>query len=272
MSLGYRLLEHTLSPLQGLPPPGLQKIAKWVEYSSGLTCAWIETLFGMTEAEFEEWNPIVTELGDSCTLLSGLYYCVQVNFTTISVSSVYPIPTTLSTDTSTTSTDVTSTPGQTPVKTPTPIELGMVEGCTAFHLVVSGDTCAAIAEDAGISLTNFVTWNPDMGSDRSGLWLGYYVCIGTDSSASSSTPTPTTATSTTSTTTSTGNGVTTPTPYESGMVDNCDDFYLVVSGDTCSSIVADAGVTLDDFYTWNPTVRTDCSGLWLGYYVCVGIL
>lgn len=66
--------------------------------------------------------------------------------------------------------------------------------------------------------------------------------------------------------------MTTPTPYESGITDDCDEFHLVVSGDTCADIVSDAGITLDDFYSWNPTVGTDCSGLWLGYYVCVGIL
>ncbi|KAL4745041.1 hypothetical protein BDW72DRAFT_208524 [Aspergillus terricola var. indicus] len=93
------------------------------------------------------------------------------------------------------------------------MEPGMVDGCTAFHLVVSGDTCADIADDAGISLTDFP-----------------------------------------------------------GITDDCDEFHLVVSGDTCAAIVSDAGITLDDFYTWNPTVGAGCSGLWLGYYVCVGVV
>ncbi|KAL4861741.1 hypothetical protein BDV12DRAFT_190881 [Aspergillus spectabilis] len=197
----------------------------------------------------------------------------NVNFTSISVSSVNPITTTTtssSTDASTTTTTTTTTT-RSSIATPTPIEPGLVDGCTAFHLVASGDTCADIADDAGISLTDFVSWNPGVGSDCSGLWLGYYVCIaavsGTDSSSSSST-----VSTTTTTTTTTGNGVTTPTPYESGITDDCDKFHLVVSGDACADIVSDAGITLDDFYIWNPTVGTDCSGLWLGYYVCVGIL
>ncbi|KAL2810289.1 hypothetical protein BJX63DRAFT_434454 [Aspergillus granulosus] len=222
-------------------------------------------------------NPIVTELGDGCELLPGLYYCVQVNFTTISVSSVNPITTTTSTTSSTTGASATMTTTTTTgssIATPTPIEPGMVDGCTGFHLVVSGDTCADIAADAGISLTDFVSWNPGVASDCSGLWLGYYVCITaeSDSSSSSSTSSTTTTTTTTTTLTSTRSGVTTPTPYESGITDDCDEFHLVVSGDTCADIVSDAGITLDDFYSWNPTVGTDCSGLWLGYYVCVGIL
>ncbi|KAL4981877.1 hypothetical protein BDW68DRAFT_183077 [Aspergillus falconensis] len=273
--LGLSLAGAYLVSPPGTAAPGTtEDCTQWVEYSSDLTCAWIETLFGMAEAQFEEWNPIVTELGDSCTLLPGLYYCVQVNFSTISVSSVYPIPTTSTSSTdasSPTSSAVTTT--STPITTPTPIEPGVIDGCTAFHLVVSGDTCADIASAAGVSLTDFVTWNPNVGSDCSGLWLGYYVCIGTASSLSSSNAGSSTSTfSTTASTTSGVNGVTTPTPYESGMIYDCDDFYLVVSGDTCASIVSDARISLDDFYAWNPTVGSDCSGLWLGYYVCVGVL
>lgn len=27
----------------------------------------------------------------------------------------------------------------------------------------------------------------------------------------------------------------------------------------------------EDFYEWNPEVSDDCTTLWLGYYVCVGV-
>lgn len=145
----------------------------------------------------------------------------------------------------------------------------MVDGCDAFHLVVSDDNCADIASSAGISVSEFETWNPTVGSGCSGLWLGYYVCVGiVGGNITSTTATTTTA----STSTSTGNGVTIPTPYETGMVDDCDAFHLVVSGDDCANIASDADITVDELYTWNPTVGTSCSGLWLGYYVCVGIL
>jgi hypothetical protein len=149
----------------------------------------------------------------------------------------------------------------------------MVDDCTSFHLVVDGDTCAAIADDAGVSVDEIGLWNPSVGDDCSGLWLGYYVCVGVGTSSSSSTSsTTTTSTTLSTTTTSTGNGVSTPTPYQSGMVDDCDEFHLVVDGDGCAAIADDAGITLDEFYEWNPTVGSDCAGLWLGYYVCVGVL
>lgn len=53
---------------------------------------------------------------------------------------------------------------------------------------------------------------------------------------------------TTSTTTTSGNGIATPTPTQTGMVGRCDSFYLVVSGDGCWDIAAEAGIDLDDFY------------------------
>ncbi|KAL3433589.1 hypothetical protein BDV09DRAFT_186601 [Aspergillus tetrazonus] len=129
----------------------------------------------------------------------------------------------------------------------------MVDGCTGFQPVVSRDTCADIAADVVISLTDFVSWNPGVGSNCSGLCLGYNVCIMAESDSSLSSSTSSTATTTRTTTTT--------TTLTSTRNDDCDEFYLVVSDDTSADIVFR-----------NPTVGTDCSGLWLEYYVCVGIL
>jgi hypothetical protein len=49
-------------------------------------------------------------------------------------------------------------------------------------------------------------------------------------------------------------------------------FYKVSSGDSCGSIVSKYGTfSLTDFYKWNPAVGNQCAGLWLDYYVCVGV-
>ncbi|KAI8952346.1 hypothetical protein F4801DRAFT_577509 [Xylaria longipes] len=86
---------------------------------------------------------------------------------------------------------------------------------------------------------------------------------------SSASPTTTTAPTTT---TSLGNGIATPTPYQASMVSDCDDFHLVKSGDTCTSIAANQGISLANFYAWNPDVGSStCTSLKLNYYVCVGI-
>lgn len=53
----------------------------------------------------------------------------------------------------------------------------------------------------------------------------------------------------------------------------CNRYYTVQSGDSCQGIVdkCNEKFTLSDFYTWNPAVGSDCSSLWVGYTVCVGI-
>ena len=86
-----------------------------------------------------------------------------------------------------------------------------------------------------------------------------------------STPSITTTTAS-KTTTTPANGITTPTPYQTGIATNCDKFYLVVSGDQCGTIAANEGISLANFYAWNPAVGTSCQSLYLGYYVCVGII
>ncbi|KAE8324059.1 hypothetical protein BDV39DRAFT_217404 [Aspergillus sergii] len=274
--LSLSLLAPVLAGAYLVTPPGTvapdttDGCSKWVEYSSGLTCSYIENLYGMTEAEFEAWNPIVTELGDGCSLISSLYYCVQVNYTVLIASSFNLYTSTSISSSIKPLSSVASTASSSATSTPTPYETGIVHDCDAFHYVVAGDTCASIASTAGITTTLFETWNPNVGSGCSDLGVDYYVCVGIVGSTASTTTTQTATTLVTST--STGNGVTTPAPFESAMVSNCDKFYYVVDGDSCASIASAAGISLTDLDTWNPLVNSDCSGLWLNYYDCVGII
>lgn len=55
------------------------------------------------------------------------------------------------------------------------------------------------------------------------------------------------------------------------MVENCNKFYKVKSGDGCYDIAAGNDISLDVFYSFNPTVGNDCSKLFPDYYVCVGV-
>jgi LysM domain len=71
---------------------------------------------------------------------------------------------------------------------------------------------------------------------------------------------------------SSSNGVTTPKPIQSGMVGNCNTFYLVQPGDGCAAIASKNGITLAQFYAWNTQVGTGCPGLWANTYACVGVI
>ncbi|KAK4495279.1 hypothetical protein PRZ48_013608 [Zasmidium cellare] len=193
--------------------------------------------YGISFAQFESWNPAINS--DCTNLLSGYYVCVGVPGAT-----------------TTPPTKTTTKPGN-GISTPTPTQDGMVSNCNKFDEVQSGDTCANIATKYNIPVDKLYSWNPAVGTDCHALWAGYYVCVGT----TNYTPTPTNP----------GNGIATPTPYEQGMVDNCDKFYKVQSGDTCDAIAKSQGTTTKNIEKYNPNVGSDCSKLYLGYYICVGV-
>lgn len=126
----------------------------------------------------------------------------------------------------------------------------MVSTCNKFYKVVSDDSCYDIANDHGVSLFNFYAWNPAVNTDCSGLQANEYVCVGVKSTTT---------------------GVTTPYPVQTGMVSTCDQFYKVVSGDSCVDITSEYGISTSSFYAWNPAVKTDCTGLQADEYVCVAV-
>ncbi|KAI0906412.1 LysM domain-containing protein [Ustulina deusta] len=210
--------------------------------STGDTCSSLAAHWGITEEQFESYNPGVD---CSSALTAGSNYCIEWN-------DGQPPPASSTTTTTTSSTISTTAAG------PSPTQSGIASNCDAFYKAVSGDTCQQIVDKFGnFTLNNFYTWNPAVGSDCSLLLLGDYYCIGTISGGGGS---PTTTTS----------GP--PQPEQTGIISSCTSYYKVVSGDTCSKIVDDYGTfTLSDFLAWNPAVGSDCSTLFLGYYVCVGI-
>ncbi|KAL4861861.1 hypothetical protein BDV12DRAFT_203586 [Aspergillus spectabilis] len=266
-ALSLCLADAYLVAPPGTPAPGAHDACSaWIQSSYGLTCEIIRRFWGMSQEELEEWNPSIGRLGNDCTLITGLYYCVQINYVTQTPTWTPPPTSTTSTTTAT------STGGGDPNPTPTPTQPGMVDNCDEFYLVVGGDSCFDIAAAHDVALADFYDWNPAIGTSCGGLWPDYYVCVGVAGGSTTTTRSTTTTTTTTTTTSPPGNGIATPTPIQSGMVTNCDDFYLVVPNDSCFDIAAEAGIPLQTFYDWNPALGTSCGGLWPDYYVCVGII
>jgi hypothetical protein len=54
----------------------------------------------------------------------------------------------------------------------------MTTNCTRFYQAVSGDYCYLIATNNGLDTQTFIGWNPDVGSDCAGLWVGYWYSVG----------------------------------------------------------------------------------------------
>jgi LysM repeat protein len=142
----------------------------------------------------------------------------------------------------------------------------MTKSCNKFYFVVQGDGCTSIQTKFSITFAQLFSWNPAIGSNCESLWLNTNICVGVIGGA-----TTTTKTSATTTTTS-GNGITTPTPTQDGMTKNCNKFYLVVSGDGCTSIQTKYSITFAQLFSWNPAIGSNCESLWLNTYVCVGVI
>ncbi|KAJ4367803.1 hypothetical protein N0V85_009115 [Neurospora sp. IMI 360204] len=140
------------------PSPQMPSITstcnKWYLVQSGDNCWSIEHAQGVSASDFLAWNKAVDAQCDNLWL--GYYVCVGV--------------------------ECCSSPPLTAAKLassgPTPQMPNTVSNCKKFHLVVSGDTCWAIEQAAGISASDFANWNPYVDAACDNLWLGYYICIG----------------------------------------------------------------------------------------------
>lgn len=155
--------------------------------ADGDGCASIGSKYGLTAAQLYSWNPAI---GNNCqSMWLNTYLCVGV------VGG-------LTTTKATTKTSVTTSaaPGN-GIQTPTPTREGMTRSCNQFYLVKSGDTCQTVTARYGISLAQFLEWNPSVGSGCGGLWLDTYFCVRVIGS------TPTATTKAPTSTKNTGNGV-----------------------------------------------------------------
>ncbi|KAL2211785.1 hypothetical protein CC79DRAFT_1378678 [Sarocladium strictum] len=205
------------------------------------------TGFGITIDDLLAWNPSLTpECGN---FILGRSYCVEVRG--------WEPPST------TTDGGPSPTDGSGGIKTPQPTQPDMVDNCNKFDFVEKGKNCASIAKDHGITVAQFVEWNPSVKSDCTELWLGVNVCVGVVGFEPPTTTKPPTST------TVPGNGIETPEPTQPGMVDNCEGFDFVNKGDTCAIITKRNGITLAQLVLWNPSIESDCTGLWLNVNVCV---
>ncbi|GAP83178.2 hypothetical protein SAMD00023353_0401860 [Rosellinia necatrix] len=231
--------QHTNSVPSPVQEGIISTCTSYYEAASGDDCGGIVAKYGtFTFADFLKWNPAI---GETCSSLwTGYYYCVGVAGTP-----TQPPPTLKATTTTTTTTGV-------------PTQTGIISGCKQWHKAVSGDSCASIVSQYGtFTLQQFLKWNPAVGADCSGLWLGYNYCIGiagTPTNAPRSTPT---------------GCANAPSPTQPGAVCPCERWHEVQSGNTCATIQEQYGITAAQFHEWNPKVGTNCAALWLGFNVCV---
>ncbi|RDW92669.1 hypothetical protein BP5796_02063 [Coleophoma crateriformis] len=108
-------------------------------------------------------------------------------------------------------------------------------------------------------------------SDYCGVGNCYDGACDTGSSSSSSILTSLTSSSGSSSSIGTTSVVTPPAPTQTGIIASCNEYYVVETGDSCTSIETAYGITFATFYAWNPAIGSDCTNLWLGEAYCVGV-
>ncbi|KAK3302800.1 LysM domain-containing protein [Chaetomium strumarium] len=236
--------------------------AYWWDNEGSIPCTLMPDTWSILLGDFLRWNPSITPTCEN--FVTGKSYCVEASGeVTITLASPPSIGTTTSPATTGMATNCNRFHFVQKDQTCTDIAAlysittaqfiqynpavraeytglwasipGMVDYCNKFYYVKPGDTCDSIAFWNGVPGTQWVKlWN-NLAKDCRSLQADTYACIG----VIGGTPTPTTTTR--------GNGIVTPTPTQSGMVNNCKRFTYVRAGDTCDSIASGNGVSTANF-------------------------
>lgn len=225
-------------------------------------CMLAITIYNVDAESFASWNP---GLGDpaspSCAFQKGVRYCGSWFLQK-------PDPPGTVTDTTTTTGTTTGPPG--------PTMSGSPANCNKWAVVTDGLSCTDMAREAGISLEQFLAWNPAVSSDcRTNYWLGNAYCVGV--SGDTTVTTPSTTRTTTTTTSSPPPGPTKPPAeyLQPGQPENCSKWDRCGDGDYCWLIADRNGISVSRLAELNPVLGTDGANcgtqMWKDYYYCVAV-
>ncbi|OAA37699.1 Peptidoglycan-binding lysin domain protein [Cordyceps fumosorosea ARSEF 2679] len=203
------------------------------------------------KADDPETSPTIDEHDYTypCTLAANTSYCIVLSS---------PVPST----------------GPSQLQRPAPRAAGEIVNCTSWALVHDFDTFASAMGLYNLDIETFHKMKPTVQSDCAGLAAGTFYCMsiwpggGLDPALLEDDGEDFNTTTTLAS--STASHPSTPSPVQTGIVSGCNKFYKVAPGDGCYDIAHAVAIDPDDFYSWNPAVRNDCTGLQAKVYVCVG--
>ncbi|KAK5654287.1 hypothetical protein OQA88_7464 [Cercophora sp. LCS_1] len=119
-----------------------------------------------------------------------------------------------------------------------------------------------------VTLNQFLSWNPNIQGSCHGVAPGQRIC----KSAPGGTFVPPTTTIHAPGATGTPTYYTSATPAhptQAGTISECGEFYLVVAGDDCSTVILRFGLNFTQLQTYNTYLNIGCTNLWLDYDICV---
>ncbi|KAJ5399171.1 hypothetical protein N7465_009660 [Penicillium sp. CMV-2018d] len=211
-----------------------------------LGCYEAATMFGVSVTNFLLWNPSILNGEDytiyNCKLTNETRYCGSFYNQTLAA---------------------TTTMAWAPV--PTDATLNATTECLDWYDTIEGDDCDSICKIFDISFSSMYEWNPSIGPDCTNLWMNTPYCVMGQGWSTVSYNMSTTSASI-STTPSTGGA---PAPTQSGIVANCEEWYVAQKDDSCAAIASKYSITVAQFNAWNPAVGDDCVGLWADEAYCV---
>jgi hypothetical protein len=198
-------------------------------------------MFGVSVFDWVLWNPSVLAAAggnyssDACFLANETQYCGSFYDQSL-------VPTT--------------DPRSAFLPVPTDATANATTQCLDWYQTREGDTCDSICKMTDIPFSSFLAWNPALGENCQNLWLEAEYCVAGPgwSTVYYGMDATTTASSTSAPGTATSSAVTPPGPTQSGAAPNCQKWYIAVAGDSCQAIADAHGITLDQFYAWNPAV------------------
>ncbi|KAF4986279.1 hypothetical protein FGRMN_10910, partial [Fusarium graminum] len=166
---------------------------------------------------------------------------------------------------------------------PKATQAGQPKDCNKWHLVEGSHDCETVLNKHSreMSQEDFFSWNPEVHQDCSGLFVGYWVCVGVKSTKTTqlewltSTPPftpPPDATPHTVIILSPADSDFTPTPTQGPLPTNCQNFHKVEANENCQSVLKTFNyLSKEQFFNYNPVLNKNCDGLWKDHWYCVGV-
>ncbi|WJG36177.1 uncharacterized protein FOBCDRAFT_206778 [Fusarium oxysporum Fo47] len=195
---------------------------------------------------------------------------------TTSVNTTYSVRNPVSTwNITTPTTDVTWPPKAT--------QSGQPKDCNKWHLVSGRQSCQDVlnVHSSLMKKEDFFKWNPEVHEDCSGLFVGYWYCVGVklnttnnlewETSTPPFTPPPE-PTSYTPTKLTPANSDFTPTPSHGPMPTDCIHYHQAEADESCRDVLKTYSyLSKDQFFKYNPVLKNNCDGLWKDNWYCVGV-
>ncbi|KAI1108518.1 hypothetical protein F5Y14DRAFT_82245 [Nemania sp. NC0429] len=169
------------------------------------SCSDAAAAYGVSLADFLLWNPDLSNK-TPCVLADNVQYCAQI--------------------TALEAQDVT-------------------DYCTEYQIPAPGHDCFSFAAQVGVDPSQFVLWNPSVGSDCAKFKPGLQYCVSVYHYK------------------------------QPGITSNCNQFTVANETDwldlPCQIIETKYGVSHARFVAWNPSVLNNCTQMYTGYDYCVSI-